>query len=245
MKTATASAENIAYDGIISLIMKGEVKPGDRLIEQQIGDRLKISRTPVRNAMRSLASEGLLENRGTGGYLLPKLSLKDLNELYRTRFMLEPNIAAFAAENAPNAEKARFMQIIATEREYYIRGEMNMYKLNKMIHGGIAELSGNKYMQLLLDRIYWREEIYILFFDTFYHSVSDAPLLRDPDLSNSHREHREIVESVFSHDPQRAKTTMQRHLTSTWTMLKKNIFASRNGFGGVLISDWDVPLRDF
>lgn len=244
-KKITARAEDVAYDGIIALIMKGVIKPGDRLVEQQVGDALKISRTPVRNAMRTLASEGLLQNRGTGGYLLPKLSLKDLNELCEVRFIFEPDIAEHAAMNADDSLKNHFYQLIETERQYYLSGEVNLYKINREIHEGIAALTGNEYMLLLLERIYWRQEMYTLFFDTFYRAAPNVPLLRDPDLSHSHREHAELIHAIFDHDTTRARKTMLQHIMSTWLMLKKNIFASRNGFGGTLISDWDVKLKNF
>lgn len=238
------NAKEVAYDGIISLIMKGAVKPGERLIEQQIGDMLKISRTPVRSSMHTLASEGLLENRGTGGYLVPQLSLKDLNELYTTRFMLEPCIAELAARNTSDKKKEYFTNILNTEREYYLNGRSDMYKLNVKLHRGIASLANNKYMAQLLDRIFWRHELYILFFDTFYHAFPGLPLIRDPELSDSYSQHIDLVNAIFSHDPKQARMTMEVHLRGTWNMLKRNIFASKEGLGGGLISDWDVKMID-
>ena len=101
MSLKRENTENIVYEGIVSLIMNGKIQPGSRLVEQQIADELHVSRTPVRNAMRTLASEGLIEEAGHGGYSLFSLSRKDVRELYRVKSILEPQIAVEAAKNAP------------------------------------------------------------------------------------------------------------------------------------------------
>jgi len=237
-----AHAESTAYDGIIHLIMRGDIKPGTRLIEQQIGDELKISRTPVRSAMRSLSSEGLLENRGKGGYILPPLSLKDLSNLYLTKFMIEPSIAGYAAKVASVSKKEYFLDILDREREYYFKSVDNLYKINREIHYGIAYLTENKYMTSLQGQLFWRSELYILFFDTYYHATSEKPILNDPDLSESHKGHVEIIDAVFSNDPIRSEIAMRKHLADTWNMLKKNIISTKNSYGRMLINDWEYKL---
>lgn len=237
-------AENQAYDGIISMIMEGKLRPGTRIVEQHVSDELNMSRTPVRNAIRSLASVGLLENRGKGGYIMPPLSLKDLWNLFKLKFMLEPAIVRCAAQNADDAKKDYFLGLLQQEREYYCMGKTDLYKINSLLHSGIASLTNNRYMESLQTRVLWRAELYMLFFNIFYYAATDAPVLRDPNLSESHTVHVELVNAVFEHDPDKAEDAMRRHLSNTWKMLRKNIISTKNSYGRMLISDWEVTLPE-
>lgn len=236
------TTEQIAYDGIINMIMDGKLQPGTRFIERQIADYLKISRTPVRNAMRTLSSEGLLENRTTGGYILPKLSLKDMTDLYKIRFNIEPLIAYEAAINAEKKDEKYFLELIQTERDEFYSGKRDIYKTNRDIHGGIAALTDNRYMKSLQRHLFWRSQIYVVFFDNFYYATASLPIIRDPDKSISHIRHRELIQAVFSNNSADAKRHMTMHLTETWQMLCDNITSTKNGYGRMLISDWDFNL---
>ncbi len=236
--------ESIAYKGIVSFIMDGKIQPGKRLAEQQIADELKISRTPVRNAMRSLSREGLLENRGSGGYILSPLSIKDVKKLFKVKLLVEPAIAAEAAQNAPTAEKDCFEKLLERERECYFEGKRDLYAINREIHCGIARLTGNKHMSAIQTALFWPAELYILFFDTFYHGTPERPLLRDPDRSVSYKGHVELVESVFARDARRAKKACTDHIIATWEMLRKNIASLKEGYGRMIISDWEEDLPE-
>ncbi len=244
MSLKRENTENIVYEGIVSLIMNGKIQPGSRLVEQQIADELHVSRTPVRNAMRTLASEGLIEEAGHGGYSLFSLSRKDVRELYRVKSILEPQIAVEAAKNAPPTEKDYYLNLLDMERECYFEGKTNLYVINKGIHCGIAKLSGNKHMQILQSKLYWRSEIYTLFFDIFYHGIPGRTKLRNPDISVSHQTHKELIEAIFAHNTEKAEDASRRHIASSWVMLVRNMESLKDGYGKMLISDWDEPLTE-
>lgn len=226
------NAETLAYEGVIRLILEGRIPPGFPLVEQQVAEELGLSRTPVRNALRRLAAEGLLENRTGRSCVLPGLSRKDLEDLYRVRLIAEPWVAYDAARQAGEEEREVFENLILRERECYFSGDPKIYEVNKDLHLGIARLTGNRHMEHQVKQLFWRCELYVLFFDNFFRRAGKVELLRDPDRSKSHREHRDLVRAIFENRPNEAKEIMEDHIHSTVAMLLHNSESLR-AYGGV------------
>lgn len=93
-----------AYDQLMSFIRTGEVQPGDRLREEDLCSRLSMSRTPVREALRRLEADGIVEHRPRVGAVLRKLNRSEMVELYEMRTVLERTAAELAARHATPAE---------------------------------------------------------------------------------------------------------------------------------------------
>ena len=81
-------------------MLRGELRPGQRLIEEQLAESLGASRTPVRQAIHMLQREGLAERAGRGGFVVRALSLKDAEEILDMRAILESSAARRAAERS-------------------------------------------------------------------------------------------------------------------------------------------------
>ncbi len=94
------------YHSLRTLLRSGQIPHGQPLQEVQLAERLGVSRTPVRQAMTRLASEGLLVSDGRS-FVVPKLTLRDVDDIYEVRFLIEPaairSVAAFAADKAARA----------------------------------------------------------------------------------------------------------------------------------------------
>ena len=89
-----------AYERLHEAIRDGALEPGQRVMETEVSTWLRISRTPVREAMHRLLAEGLLEPASTGGLQVSLYDLRALSEFYATRERLEGAAAALAAEHA-------------------------------------------------------------------------------------------------------------------------------------------------
>lgn len=98
-----ASGET-AYDQLLSAIREGVFQPGDRLREEDVGDRLALSRTPVREALRRLEADGIVEHRPRQGAMVRALSHAEVVELYEMRVVLERTAAEMAAKHGTDAE---------------------------------------------------------------------------------------------------------------------------------------------
>ncbi|WP_299604166.1 GntR family transcriptional regulator [uncultured Tateyamaria sp.] len=93
-----------AYAQLLAAIRTGEFAPGDRLRETDVADRLNLSRTPVREALRRLEADGIVEHRPRLGAVIRQLSHAELVELYEMRIVLERTAAEMAAKHAAAAE---------------------------------------------------------------------------------------------------------------------------------------------
>ncbi|WP_366141237.1 GntR family transcriptional regulator [uncultured Tateyamaria sp.] len=93
-----------AYARLLTAIRKGDFAPGDRLRETDVADRLNLSRTPVREALRRLEADGIVEHRPRLGAVIRQLSHAELVELYEMRIVLERTAAEMAAKHAGAAE---------------------------------------------------------------------------------------------------------------------------------------------
>lgn len=94
----------VAYTRLLAAIRGGAFKPGDRLRETDVAARLSLSRTPVREALRRLEADGIVEHRPRLGAVIRQLSHTELVELYEMRSVLERTAAEMAAKHAAPAE---------------------------------------------------------------------------------------------------------------------------------------------
>lgn len=224
---AKLSAEERAHKEIVNLILSQKYAPGDRLVEAELAQELGLSRTPVRNALRKLIAEGLLESQNNRSCTIPKITPADMEALFSVRVTLEGRAAAAAAKLATGADIDQLRGLIALERKLYAEGSKDLYtEVNEKIHLGIAKLSRNEYLERFIRQTFWRAELYIFFFDRFYMRPvgSDAPL-RDPDKSQSCREHARLVEAIAAQDSPLAESVMREHIQSTYQTITRRVFS--------------------
>lgn len=100
----TKSGGEAAYDAIMAALGSGLFRPGDRLREEDVGQRLGLSRTPVRDAIRKLEAEGVVEHRPRIGAIVRQLDHGEIVELYEMRMVLERTAAELAAKHGAEAE---------------------------------------------------------------------------------------------------------------------------------------------
>ena len=126
------------------MIVSGELASGDRVNEIDLCGRLGVSRTPLREAVRTLASEGLIELVPSRGARIRRFSRDDVNGMLEAVAILECQAARLACERATDDEIAQVRvmhdQMLA---RYRSRQRMAYYKLNQGIHAAIARLSHN------------------------------------------------------------------------------------------------------
>jgi len=98
------SQGEVAYATLLQSIRDGVFKPGDRLRETEISERLSLSRTPIREALRKLEADGIIEHRARIGAVIRTLGHEEVVELYEMRLVLERTAAEMAAKHAVAAE---------------------------------------------------------------------------------------------------------------------------------------------
>lgn len=134
-----------AYIGLRDLLRQGAFRPGQRISEQEICERFTMSRTPVREAIRRLQSEGLLDPTPGGRAAVAEIDLDRVEEIYDMRESVEGLAARLAARNARSSDLIR-LELILQEQRADIADETEFLKINDRFHGAIYELSMNRYV---------------------------------------------------------------------------------------------------
>ena len=206
------SLSQSAYNQIKDAICQGQIAPGDILSESQLASQLSMSRTPVREALRTLASEGFVDIRnGIGAYVKP-LSSKDMEDLYEVRCLLEMQAIKTSIYRIPdveiNALEQRFQAICdACERgEHPGQGEVS--NLDWELHSLLVKHCTNKYIKEIVasNNSNLRR----------YQSLSVDAL---GDVHESARQHLEILRVLRTRDLRQLSETLRTHLLWSESLL--------------------------
>ncbi len=133
-----------AYGKLIQRIRTGALRPGERLIETELAQDLGISRTPVREAIRQLESDGLISHLPRAGVVVRKLDYAEITELYEMRAVLEGTAARFAARAASDIEIAELTAINDEMRT--ARDSDHLYDLNRQFHAVLLNAARNRFL---------------------------------------------------------------------------------------------------
>jgi len=146
--TVAPIARRTLHDEVASrvrdMIIEGRLAPGQRINEVALGQALGVSRTPLREAIKTLASEGLVEIVPARGAVVRTVTLKDLADSLSVLKALEQLGAREICAHAPQAALDELAALHAAMMERYAeRDRLAYFKLNQEIHSAIARLSGN------------------------------------------------------------------------------------------------------
>jgi DNA-binding GntR family transcriptional regulator len=182
-------------------ILTRRLPPGVRLVEGELTARFVVSRGPVREALRRLAADGLIEHVPHRGALVRRLSAREIRELFEVRIELECLAGRLAAINADKRTRNRFARAIRPIFETAQRNASEYLSENAAFHRAIMELAGNRQLRDVAVRLQ---------LPLIMAQVGDV--LSAEILDVSVREHRSIAEAIVSRDPLAAAEAMRAHL---------------------------------
>jgi DNA-binding GntR family transcriptional regulator len=190
-----------AYLRIRDAIRVGDLVAGTRITEVELCERLRLSRTPVREAVYKLEAEGLLTHEPRRGLVVTKPDHQMMIELYTMRETLEGTASRLAAQHASAPEIEALEQLIAHEAGV-LDDAAAMSQVNDRIHGLICLAAHNRYLLRGLD--------------TVSATVSLLPtLLGDPERAReAHEQHSEIVRMIAARDAEGAERAARAHIVS-------------------------------
>ncbi|MFT7107842.1 MAG: DNA-binding GntR family transcriptional regulator, partial [Yoonia sp.] len=134
-----------AYQRLISEIRAGALRPGDRLTEADLAARLGISRTPVREAIRALETDGLVVHIPRVGASIRRLNYREVTELYEMRTVLEGTAARLAARTTSDVELAE-LEAISGEMALALSDDAQLYELNRHFHRTLLNAARNRFL---------------------------------------------------------------------------------------------------
>lgn len=200
-RTTGVSLAEVAYQAVRDAIASNEMKPGDRLSEYMVADWLKISRTPAREGLRRLESEGLLTSHPRRGLVVATLDESAVHELYAARELLESTVAALAARFATDAEISSMHHLIEREAQLADAPEL-MFEHNLAFHRLIAQAARNRYLVKFLRSIA----------DTLSAHRRVSTLVSAERRAEVLQEHRQLVEAITRRDEEAARAAALLHI---------------------------------
>ncbi|MEG2185612.1 MAG: GntR family transcriptional regulator [Cloacibacillus sp.] len=219
---ASVSAEDIAYNAIITMIIQHHYPPGSSVVEAQIAEHLNMSRTPVRSALKRLVSDGLLESTLNKGCFVPNLSRKDLDNLFHFRYLIEPDCAKEAAKKYTPAYKKKISALLKEEERCLKSEGGQLHIVNEKIHSIIVDIADNDYYLHSVKQVTWRCQLYLFFFDNFYLNKILAGTKSPSEDFTSSRQHVLLFDAISQNDTKNAYIIMQEHVSSTYELLTTN-----------------------
>lgn len=184
-------------------ISRGEYAPGTRLQEADLTEHLNVSRSPVREALRQLVADGLLIEIPNKGVYVKEFSLRDIEEIYDLRVLLESYAIFHSAGRITSARLRRLLDILADIEEAYEKGDLEAYTASdEKLHMKIVQLADNSLVNDTYERVRSMNQQFRVL------SLADKQRLRE-----SLEEHREIIGALATGDVNRADETNRRHLS--------------------------------
>jgi len=188
-----------AYGKLIHQIRTGALSPGDRLIETELADRLGISRTPVREAIRQLESDGLVSHLPRAGVVVRKLDYAEITELYEMRVVLEGTAARLAARAASDVEISELAAINDEMRT--ARDTDHLYDLNRQFHDVLLNAARNRFLVKAVEAV--QKTLLIIGPSTMEEGERAAEAIT---------EHDQMLTALAARDGAAAETSMRIHI---------------------------------
>lgn len=196
-----------AHERVASVLRRGIVSGflpgGTRLVLPRIASALGVSTTPVREALRHLAAEGLVRFEPHGGAVVHELSRGELEEVYELRKILEPIAIARAAKDASQESLVEAVELVTAMHD--VDDAAAWSEINTRFHTVLEEAGSSPRLASILRNLRELSALYVT------HSLLSSP----ERIERGNAEHREILEAVIANDPEQAMLAVARHLNGT------------------------------
>jgi DNA-binding GntR family transcriptional regulator len=184
------------------MISEGELKPGERLVEEHLARRIGTSRTPIREALHRLVQEGLVERRRKGGYVVRPISAQEVEEVTGVRAALESYAVELGSKRISETTLAELENNVAEfDKALHSGNQKRLVDLNTQFHAMVYHLAGSKLLARLISDL-----------SETLHRFRVA-LLSDPKAANrSLEDHREMLAALKRGDREQAVRVCRAHI---------------------------------
>ena len=201
--SALSLAPRALYEEVAELlrqrIFSRELEPGSWIDELKIAEEYGISRTPLREALKVLAAEGLVTMKVRRGAYVTEVSDKDLADVYHLLALLESDAAGVVAGRASEAELAE-LKALHTELKAAVKKRDEFFAINERFHMRILEIADNR----------WRQQMVADLRKVMKLNRHNS-LLKTGRLAESLAEHQAVMDALLARDPELTQTRMQAH----------------------------------
>jgi len=212
LRKEVVSASDQAYNGIINLVLNLELRPGERTSVNLLATRLNLGRTPVKEAITRLQTEGLLSVAGRSGTMVNLINRDETEQLFALRRALEDFAADYAVKNVTVDQLRRLRQLTQSMRQHtfdphnLIRSEAGFVRDNAEFHTVIVAASGNNFLLRIYSQIQIQLQIVTYLVRRGY----------DPKgTERRQREHEDILKAMTTRNSKLLKATLKAHARTT------------------------------
>ena len=199
------SVVGLAYDELRAMIVDGRLAPGARVGQAELAEALGISRGSVREALRRLVGDGLVEFEVNRGFFVADLGLGRVLERLEVRLHLEPVLARLAAERRTDKDLAALRRSVDDARS--ARTAAVAHDASRAFHLAVAKATGNDSFLRLVDSL-WIADVG----RRLLARRRTQPDWQDADVA----EHAELLAAIEAGDGDRAESIMREHVASAW-----------------------------
>ena len=189
-------------------ILHGEVEPGERLMQNQVAEALRASRTPVREAFRRLEQDGLVERVPQGGVRVTRLDTETIQEVFGIRKVLEAYAIELACDRITSQEIAALKRLLSQAQELLSSPDLGLeakinrlFELNSQFHDTIYRASGNSYLMGMINGL-----------RSIVGRLRLLGLRAESRWSRAWDEHAQLIELLERRDKESAVRFIQTHL---------------------------------
>lgn len=201
---------HVVTEQIRQAILDGQIKPGEWLRQERLAQEFGVSQMPIREALKELAAEGLVEHIPYRGVRVVEFTAEDVEDLYAQRCFLEARAARAAASRISEETVAQLRELVAQMRSHLADEDLPLYReLNRQFHQLIAQASGRQYLIRTLNQL-WANFPNMLWANFPQTARSSNPERTPQDVL----QHEAIVEALARHDEEAAERLMREHIES-------------------------------
>ena len=203
-KKQKEDSSQTAYQGIRHMLYNKELIPGQRIAYRDLAEKLGLSPTPIIQALKWLELQGFVQHEPNRGYSMAPFSLKEIEELYEIRELIEPALIPATIEKIDKQGisdlKEALEAHLSAEREFYLKERL--FK-NREFHMTLAFLSGKTTQLRILQNVF---DMLFLKYGGNYFPISS--------LTATDQAHQEIYDAVALRSMERAQSVLKNHLTN-------------------------------
>lgn len=207
---------------IREMILQGHLKPGERVTELGLAERLGLSRTPIRGVLPSLAAEGFLKAVGKRGFAVAQFSDRESFEALELRALLEGQAARMVARDGASADLLAELDLCLMHGDTLFEGETvdaDAYgEMNERFHTLIVEAAGSALLSSMIERL--NHIPFVAPLSPVFQHARSREIARL--LLVAHAQHHAIVDAIRERDGARAETLFREHANAQRRSLTAN-----------------------
>lgn len=204
---------DVVFNTLREAILKGELKPGERLMELQLASKLGVSRTPIREAIRMLEQEGLAVTVPRKGAEVAKMTEKDMKDVLQVREALDELAAGIACEQITEEELVKLRETMVEFEDSTKTGNIKkIAEADVKFHDIIYEATRNPKLVNMVNNL--REQMYRYRVE-YLKDEKNYPVLLE--------EHKQIVDSITARKKEKVTELMHRHVANQAVAVKAMI----------------------